>query len=129
MFGKYKAYDNGDDSYIYDMEIAWVENTYNRITITNLWDGGETITATVDFENKQIILDLEPLIGDFSAYGLGLGYIYSIDEAGNPIMAPIVCTYDADGNIAFPDYLVYMTEAGPYTNSYTDMVKVEEEEE
>ena len=126
LFGKYKAYDSGDDSFQYDMTIAWVENTYNRITIYNLWDGGETITATVDFENKQIILDVEPLIGDFSEYNMGLGYIYNIDETGSPTMDPIVCTYDAEGNIMFPDYLVYMTEVGPYAYSYTDMYKVGE---
>ena len=46
------------------MQISWVEGTSNKINIINWWDGGETVTASVDFEKKQIVVELEPKIFD-----------------------------------------------------------------
>ena len=131
LFGSYKAYDDGnsDPEAMYPMEIAWVENTFNRITITNWWGGGTTVTATVDFEKKQIIVDYEPAIFDYSEYDPDFSwiYFYSMDEEGNPTEDPIVATYDDKGNIEFPLYFIGITsvdgEFYQYGVGTTNMIK------
>lgn len=125
LFGSYLAYDDGvdDPEAMYPMEISWVENTYNRINLINWWGGEQTVTATVDFENKQIIVDFEPAIADMSIYGLGWAYFYSVDEGGNPTNDPIVGYYDANGNISFPAYYIYIDDYGEYGVGSTDMIK------
>ncbi len=127
LFGAYAAFDDGDDSYQYPMEISWVENTYNRINIYNWWGGDETVTATVDFEKKQIIVDYEPAICNYGELdpdsGLGWVYFYGLDENGEPTEDLIVGTYDAEGNISFPGYFIYIEELGWYQPGSTDMIK------
>ena len=126
LFGTYTAYDDGnpDPELMYGVEIAWVENTFNRITITNWWAGGETITATVDFEKKQIIVDLEPKIGFQEGYGWWI--FYAVDEEGNFLESEnIIGTYDEEGNISFPLYGQYLETIGPYNYGSTDMTKTE----
>ena len=124
LFGSYSAYDDGNTEYMYEMEIVWVEGTYNRIKIINWWDGGETVTATVDFEKKQIIVDLEPLIGMQEGYGWWI--FYAVDEEGNFLDSEnIIGTYDAEGHISFPMYGQYLETIGPYNYGSTDMTKTE----
>lgn len=135
LFGSYLAYDDGNPNpdLMYPMEISWVENTYNRIKITNWWGGGQTITATVDFENKQIIVDFEPAICNYADIdpdaGLGWVYFYGLNENGEPTEDLIIGTYDDKGNISFPGFFIYVDGLGFYAPSCTDMVKAEEEEE
>lgn len=125
LFGSYVAFDDGDEENAYPMEIEWVENTYNRIKIINWWNGGETVTATVDFEKKQIIVDFEPKIFDYSQYEPSVGWVifYSMDDAGQPTEDPIIATYDDEGNISFAPYYIYLEEYGQYGAGITDMVK------
>ena len=123
LFGKYQAYDDGNDSYIYEMEISWVKGTYNKIEIHNWWDGGETVSATVDFETKEIIVDDEPLVysgddGEFVFYGV------NEDESANPNPVGL---YDDEGNISFPYY--YIALDGEFVGAgCTDMIKEKKSE-
>lgn len=123
LFGDYIAYDDGDDSYQYSMTISFMKNSYNRIYITNWWDGGETVTAHVDFENKTIIVDDEPHICDYPGYGWVIFYGVSDDQTEltpNPIGY-----YDENGHISFPLYDIYIGDAGDQGFGSTDMDKVE----
>lgn len=123
LFGTYSAYDDGDQSYIYDMEISWVEGTYNRINITNWWDGGKTVTASVDFEKKQILVDIDAVVAEDP--DAGWIAFYAIGEDGDLTdELPIVGTYDANGNISFPLYGIYVEKIGTYSvSSSTEMAK------
>lgn len=123
LFGHYLAYDDGDDSYVYEMEISHVEGSYNRIYITNWWDGGETITASVDFETKSIIVDDEPHIYKYPDYGWVIFYGVTDDQTAltpNPIGY-----YDENGHISFPLYDIYIGSAGDQGFGCTDMDKTE----
>lgn len=122
LFGAYTAVDDEDAENAYDMEISWVEGSSNRINIINWWNAGETVTASVDFEKKQIIVDLEPHIYDYGEYGWVI--FYAVDEEGNFLDdEKIVGTYDANGNISFPLYGILIEAVGPYALGSTEMVK------
>lgn len=122
LFGAYTAFDDGDDSQTYDMEISWIEGTSNRINIINFWDCGETVTASVDFEKKQILLDLEPQVAEEEGYGYYI--LYAVTDDGQLTDTEnIVGTYDADGNISFPLYGVYLENYGVLGAGSTDMIK------
>ena len=124
LFGAYTAFDDGDDESTYDMEISWIEGTSNRINIINFWDGGETVTASVDFEKKQIALDFEPKVAEEEGYGWYI--LYAVDAEENLIdTEKIVGTYDADGNISFL-YGVFLENHGELGTGTTDMVKKSE---
>ena len=121
LFGAYTAFDDGNDESTYDMEISWIEGTSNRINIINFWDGGETVTASVDFENKLIVLDFEPQVAEEEGYGWYI--LYAVDEDGELTdTEKIVGTYDAEGNISFL-YGVYLENYGELGVGSTDMVK------
>ena len=126
LWGTYTAYDDGVDTVTYEMQISWVEGTSNKINIINWWDGGETVTASVDFEKKQIVVELEPKIFDYSVLEPSVGWVifYAVDEEGNFLDdVNVIGTYDDKGNISFPEYGIFIEEVGPYAYGSTDMVK------
>jgi hypothetical protein len=108
LFGTYSTTDylleNGEpEDGAYDVEIARVGNLYDRITITNLWGGEETITATVNFVNKTITTDRNSIVYVHPDYGncwiLGMNLIseeYYLPSA--------VATYDEAGKIVFESW-------------------------
>ena len=129
LFGSYTAYDDEDTEATYDMEISWIEGTSNRINIINLWNGGETVTASVDFEKKQIIVDVAPKVYDYSQEDDNYTWVYllNMDSSGKPTEDPIVATYDENGNISFPLYYIAIDDVDGNMYQYgvgkTDMVK------
>lgn len=54
--GKWEAYDFGDSENKYEIEIKKVDDT--TIELTNLWDGGETITGTISFDEANNTADI-----------------------------------------------------------------------
>ncbi len=129
LFGSYTAYDDEDTEATYDMEISWIEGTSNRINIINLWNGGETVTASVDFEKKQIIVDVAPKVYDYSQDDKNYTWVYllNMDSGGEPTEDPIVATYDENGHISFPRYFIAIDDVDGNMYQYgvgkTDMVK------
>ena len=128
LLGTYTAYDDGnvgDPNSAYGMEITQIEGSNNRIEITNWWDGGETVTARVDFENKLIIVDDDPAIFNYGEYlgdpSLGFIYFYDFDEDDN--FTNVIGEYDDEGNISFPYYFIYLDGYGEYGEGCTDMIK------
>lgn len=132
LLGSFLAYDDDDDSYMYEMEISPMENTYNRIYISNWWDGGEMVTAHVDFDTKTIIVDDYPKVMDYSVVDPSFGWVIFLgvndddENTPNPIGY-----YDEDGNVTFPIYDIFVEGLGPkegleddYAGSgKTDMIK------
>lgn len=55
----------GEDTY--RVKITKVSD--NKITIYNVWNGGKTITATLDFEKGQIVIDPDQVIFVDQTYG------------------------------------------------------------
>lgn len=92
------VYENG-------ITISAIEGSANKMSIENFWDGGETITASVDFENKTITINPQVI---YVSADYGDCYIYYLYQSGeewshNPEEI-ISGTYDEDGNITIDSW-------------------------
>jgi hypothetical protein len=74
LFGTYNAIDinvqtGQQEGSAYPVEIKQVGALYNRISISNIWGGDETIQATVNFVEKTITTDNKAVIYVDPSYG------------------------------------------------------------
>ena len=69
LVGNWTAYDyeGSDPAGDYPVTITQIDD--NTISIFNIWDGEEAVTATVDFENSTIALTPDALIYQYPGYG------------------------------------------------------------
>jgi hypothetical protein len=93
-------YDDSDDASVqegsdYPVTIARVAGTEDRISITNIYGGGMTVKATVDFAAKTITTDVESVIWNYGSYGDF--YMYDTEFTTGQAVA----TYTDDGVITF----------------------------
>ncbi len=93
-------YDNGSQSggaY----KVAFTKVSDNQIALTNLWDGGETIMGTVEFDEKAntaaISFPARQVVMDASAYGYGALLLIGQNDAGSWAWAPVKATVSASG--------------------------------
>lgn len=103
LAGQWKASDNGAPTY--PILIEKVDETH--LTITNFWDGGEMISAEVDFVARTIAIAPNQMIYDYPDYGpVFLRYCDPKTEVADPTM-PIRASMSALG-IAVELYNVYL---------------------
>lgn len=105
LYGTYTESDYDLDGVLeasYPSGIQFTEKpgSANQFYITNLWDGGKTIVASVDFENKTIAIAAQVIYvsGDYGDCSI----IALIDSGagleGDPT-ASVIGSYDEQGNV------------------------------
>ncbi len=117
--GTWKAQDyDGGTKYgdEYEVTITKVDDT--TLELYNLWDGEETLTGTVKFDeggtSATISFAARQVVMDASAYGYGNLILLGQREDGNWAYVPAVASVSADGFILGP-WNVLITD-GEYTN-------------
>lgn len=93
LVGSWNASDDGSDPY--GVSFAKVDETH--LTLYNFWDGEETITGTVDFENRTITFDPHQIIYQYPGYGPVYVNHYDIDSDDYDTEAPIMAYMSALG--------------------------------
>ena len=128
LFGTYVMTDYtlaGEIDDQYYVEVGQYNGFWNLITISNIWGGGKTIIAEVDFEKKTITTDPYSVIYVHSSYGncwpWGL-YINGSSLAKNPTCV-VNATY-TEGTITL-GYWSAMVSAGSFGNYYSVLTKAE----
>ncbi|MDR0681957.1 MAG: hypothetical protein LBG15_08960 [Dysgonamonadaceae bacterium] len=133
LFGTYDAIDinvttDEQEGGTYPVEIKQVGTLYNRVSISNIWGGEETIEATVDFVAKTITTDdksviyVDPSYGDCWMRGFDIVdgqtvfYVSSVD-AGYAI-----ADYDDAGHVSFR-YWAARVSAGHFGFYVTKLTK------
>ncbi|HCC50815.1 MAG TPA: hypothetical protein DEQ30_01150 [Porphyromonadaceae bacterium] len=129
LFGKYTATDidvntgepEGDS---YEVTISQRGTSYNKINIANIWGGGRTIEATVDFEKKTISVATTSVIHIDSTHGNV--YMWGFDIQDNKIvyLDVAIANYDDNGNIEFTQWAAHVS-AGNF-GYYTTTMKKEQ---
>jgi hypothetical protein len=135
LFGMYSSIDIDAQTGLqeggaYPVEIKQVGTLYNRITISNIWGGEETIEATVDFEEKTITTDRKPVIYIDPTYGncwmrgfsvVGGAIVYY--DGADPDRGYAIADYDDTGRVYFR-YWSARVSAGSFGLYVTRMTKL-----
>lgn len=124
--GTWTAFDFGDASYTYDIEITQIDD--NTLELYNLWDGGETIVGTITFDEEDnsadIWFDGSQVVYNHSTYGpvgiFGMTEAGSLDGAnGYAVHAKVTAAGISIGPwielILTGDYAYYSFDSGGYT--------------
>jgi len=114
LFGDYLAVDididSGEGEPEYEVNIKQDGTTYNRVQISNIWDGGRTIIGVVDFAKKTITVDNTNIIYVHSSYGNC--FMYGLVVEGGAIVGyakQTIATYDDKGNIEFAPWAAHVS--------------------
>lgn len=135
LFGTYieSDYVSGVLDYQNYVEFTEIDGSANTFTIYNLWDWGESIIASVDFDTKTITIDPQ-VIYVSSDYGDFYLYAVEVDESGSPtaLLSQMTATYDENGNVTFDypwiAYLISGDYSGSYYGPYTSTFAIYTEE-
>jgi hypothetical protein len=120
LYGTYTETDyllDGSIDGVYTGAVEFVEKpgSADQFYITNLWDGGETITASVDFDTKTISIPAQVVWVSSSS---GNFYIYNLEIAGGVVTAfntgPVTATYDVQGNVTMGPWVPAISTGGNY---------------
>jgi hypothetical protein len=107
LFGKYNAVDinliTGEPESPYEITIEQRGTSYDRVNITNIWDGAQTIQGIVDFEKKTISVAPTEVIYIHSSYGNTSmrGLVIVDGEVQEDYADVAIASYDDEGNITF----------------------------
>jgi hypothetical protein len=113
LFGTYDAIDinirtGQQEGGVYPVEIKQVGALYNRVSISNIWGGEETIEATVNFVEKTITTDikaviyLDPDYGDCWMRGFDIVDGQTVYYDGtSPDTGYAIADYDNAGHVNF----------------------------
>lgn len=105
------------DSDPYDVYLVKVDE--KTIGLYNLWDGGEMITGSIDFETKSIAFPAMQNVMDASAYGYGKLLLLGLTDAGKwSTTTPVQATFSAAG-VELGDWNMVIT-AGEYSGYLWD---------
>lgn len=129
LFGSYAATDidletEEPSGSPYTVKIAQKGDFWNKITISNIWDGGLTIEGTVDFEKKTITTKDKSVIYVHADYGDTWAWGLKIEDGKIVFNSSCitVATYDDKGNIHFGNWAAKCA-AGEFGLFMTEMVK------
>jgi hypothetical protein len=107
LFGKYNAVDidimTDKEVSTYEITIEQRGTSYDRVNITNIWEGEQTIQGIVDFEKKTISVAPTEVIYIHSSYGdtFMRGLVIANGEIQQGYADVAIATYDDKGNITF----------------------------
>ena len=135
LFGTYTALDidissGQPDGGEYEVVIAPSPNGWNKMLISNIWGGGKTIEATVDFETKTFVTNPGSVVYVHSSYGNVYARGFDIKDGkvvyyDNGLEQAITYgEYDDKGNISFGYWAAYVS-AGYFGYYLTQLVKAE----
>lgn len=123
LFGTYLTTDyvipaNEPEGDSYGVKIEQYNGLYNKVAITNIWGGGQTIIGTVDFVNKTITSDPLSVIYVHPEYGNIYYFGLIFDNSGqlSGTTKSVVLHYDEEGNIE-SDYWAAI-DSDPYVYGY-----------
>ncbi len=98
-----------------DVSISPVDGSETQVAIYNFWDGGQTIMATVDLEQKTISILPDQVIYISGDYGDCKAIRIDLNAGAYDPAGAIVGAYDDSGNITFEAWSARV-EAGTFGN-------------
>lgn len=110
---------NGQWEYdcFYDVEISRVPDSTNAVYIYNLWDGGQSLYATVNSSGTQISIPAGQLLTVISGYGDILLYSYDEEENAYSNNGTVTLNYDSYNNVFHTSpYIPYVPSANGFYN-------------
>lgn len=124
--GIYTALDYSmDDNYdfvpgdgTYEVTVAFAEGSTTAVSITNLWDGGETIVGTYDSETGLITVASDQAVMEHPNYGTC--YEFGVDDNLEEMDNMTLKFTSLGGSLVSGYYGVYCS-AGSFGISYTSM--------
>jgi hypothetical protein len=133
LFGIYDAIDidvntGQQEGEPYPVEIRQIGTLYNRVSISNIWGGEETIQATVDFTAKTITTDSKPVIyvhpdyGDCWMRGFDIVDGSIVYYASSLDLSYAIADYDNAGHVNFR-YWAARVSAGTFGYYVTQLTK------
>ena len=95
LVGMWTGVDSDYPEGSYDILFSKVDDTH--VTLTNLWDGGETLNGTVDFESRTISFEPHQLIMTYPGFGDFFFEYFDMQTDDYNSTTPVMATMSALG--------------------------------
>lgn len=111
--------EDGSENGKYEITIAFVDGSDTEIELTNLWDGGKTITGTYDAATSTISIPTRQLIYVHETYGDV--YLVALSEDGQNAIPELKFSFQSKGGKMNSGIWESQCSAGSFGLSYVNM--------